>query len=253
MLRHDLDWDLEIRKRFAQPLASESGEFPDTSTIEARMLPICYETGLTSGHTSDAAQFMSVATETFVKQFLSQVFDKTRSNGPGSGGSAGSGGGANWITTHKYRVQLEKEEEAWSRGELQRDKSGLLPIEAKAASERGPLGMADLCTALEMGDCGIGQMPIVAEQIIFGYKEGELEEWEEYSFLPGYERIVEQEHEDDVIMGGVNVPNVNGINGTNGHFDDDLADIDGLGWEGAGPQDRDALNSLLDSCLAIGS
>src|ERR1700712_94170 len=79
------NWDIEIRKRYAQPLASETGEFPDTSTIESRMLPICYENGLVSGHSPDAAQFMSVATETFLKQFLSSVYDKTRSNGPGSG------------------------------------------------------------------------------------------------------------------------------------------------------------------------
>lgn len=237
-------------------MAAESGEFPDTSTIESRMLPICYDIGLTSGHTPDAAQFMSVATETFVKQVLSQVFDKTRSNGPGSGGSAGSGGGANWIMTHKYRVQLEKEEEAWSRAELQRDKSGLLPIEAKAASERGPLGMADFRTALEMGDCGIGQMPIVIEQIMFGYREGELEKWEEYSFPNGYGKVVGEEHDDDIVMGGINashVNGVNGINGTNGHLEDDLSDVDGWGWEGAGAQDREALNSILDSCLAIGS
>jgi len=251
----DTDWDLEIRKRFAQPLASESGEFPDTSTIESRMLPICYETGLTSGHSGDAAQFMSVATETFVKQVLSQVFDKTRSNGPGSGGSAGSGGGANWVMTHKYRVQLEKEEEAWLRGELQRDKSGLLPVEAKAASERGPLGMADFRTALEMGDCGISQMPVVIEQILFGYREGELEEWEEYSVLKGYGKFAEEEL-DDVDMGGITASHsngINGINGTNGHLEDDLSDVDGWGWEGAGAQDREALNNLLDSCLAIGS
>ncbi len=199
---------------------------------------------------------MSVATETFVKQVLSQVFDKTRSNGPGSGGSAGSGGGANWVMTHKYRVQLEKEEEAWLRGELLRDKSGLLPIEAKAASERGPLGMADFRTALEIGDCGISQMPIVIEQILFGYREGELEEWEEYSLLNSYGKVLDEEHEDDVVMGGINSSygnGINGINGTNGHFEDDLSDNDGWGWEGAGAQDREALNSLLDSCLAIGS
>lgn len=259
VLNFYLDWDLEIRKRFAQPLASESGEFPDTSTIESRMLPICYETGLTSGHTTDAAQFMSVATETFVKQVLSQVFDKTRSNGPGSGGSAGSGGGSNWIMTHKYRIQLEKEEEIWSRGEVQRDKSGLLPIEAKAASERGPLGMADFRTALEMGDCGIGQMPIVIEQILFGYREGELEEWEEYSFPNGYSKAVGEEHDNDVIMGGISAHHINSvnganiINGTNGHLEDDLSDADGWGWEGTSAHDRDGLNSLLDSCLAVGS
>lgn len=217
------------------------------------MLPICFEIGLTAGHTPDAAQFMSVATETFIKQVLSQVFERTRSNGPGSVGSAGSGGGASWVMTHKYRVQLEKEEEAWLRGEIQRDKSGLLPVEAKAASERGPLGMADLRTALELGDCGIAQMPIVLEQIMFSYREGELEEYDEYSLLPGYEKPVVKEAQEDVIMGGLQTSNVNGMNGTNGHVEDDLTDSESWGWEGATLRDRESLNALLDSCLAIGS
>jgi transcriptional coactivator HFI1/ADA1 len=223
------------------------------------MLPICFETGLASGHSPDAAQFMSVATETFIKQFLSSVFDKTRCNGPGAGGSAGSGGGANWVMTHKYRVQLEKEEDAWSRGELKRDKSGLLPIEAKAASERGSLGMADLSTALEIGDCGLGQMLAVVEQVLFGYREGELENWDEYSMLPGHENKSSYEDQEDTIMTGVliyksklnGVNGANAVNGINGHTEPHEAE--GWGWEGTASQDQDSLNSLLDSCLAIGS
>ncbi|KAJ2976666.1 hypothetical protein NUW58_g8030 [Xylaria curta] len=141
------DLDLEIRKRFAQPLAVESGEFPDIASIESRMLPISYAAGLVGGHAPDVAQFMTVATETHIKEFLSTVFGRTRSNGPSESGSSGAG----WIRTHKYRRQLRKEEEALKRGELSRDKTGLLPIEAKAASERPPLGMADLRLALEIG------------------------------------------------------------------------------------------------------
>ncbi|KAI9736480.1 MAG: transcriptional coactivator hfi1/ADA1 [Claussenomyces sp. TS43310] len=248
------NWDLEIRKRYAQPLALESGEFPDLSNIESRMSPICYENGLLSGHTSDAAQFMSVATETFIKQFLSSVFDKTRSNGPGSGGSAGSGGGASWVTTHKYRHQLEREEEAWLRGEVQRDKSGLLPIEAKAASDRGPLGIADLQTALELGDCGLDQMPIIIEQITLGYREGELESWNDYTLLDGHgQAVVKADTGDDVEMKGIDHIISNGVNNNLGYHDDEDLEVDGWGWEGAGAGDREALNGILDSCLAVGS
>ena len=99
-------------------------------------------------------------------------------------------------------------------------------------------------------------MPIVIEQIMFGYREGELEEWEEYSLLNGYGKVLDEEQDDDMVMGGINASHgngVNGVNGTNGHLEDDLSDADGWGWEGAGAQDRDALNNLLDSCLAIGS
>jgi len=245
---------LEIRKRYAQPLATESGEFPDTSTIESRMLPICYETGLVSGHSPDTAQFMSIATETFVKQVLSAVFERTRSNGPGSAGSAGIGGNSSWVMTHKYRRQVEKEEEAWIRGEIQRDKSGLLPVEAKAASERGPLGMADFRTALEMGDCGLSQMPVVIEQIMFGYREGELEGWDEYFMPTDEEPAPPVEDDQDVIMTGVDGTMTNGVNGVKDHqTEKETVDGDSWGWEGASLQDREALNGVLDSCIAVGS
>lgn len=212
------------------------------------MLPICYETGLVSGHAPDAAYFMSVATETFIKEVLSSIFSKTRSNGPGSTGSAGTGGGSTWIQTHKYRTQLEREEEAFLRGEVQRDKSGLLPTEAKAASERGPLGMADVRTALEMSDCGLGQMLVVVQQIMFGYREGELEAWDDYYWPEGHGRILGEFPEEDIEMGGMN--GANGINGVNGHNYDDMDD---WGWEGGEYEDKSSLDNLLDSCLAIGS
>ncbi|TVY29555.1 Transcriptional coactivator [Lachnellula hyalina] len=245
------NWDLEIRKRYAVTLGMESGEFPDMQNIETRMLPICYEVGLTSGHVADAAQFMSVATETYLKEVLSAVFSKTRSNGPGTAGSAGTGGGASWVQTHKYRIQLEKEEEAWSRGEVQRDKGGLLPTEAKAALERGPLGMADVRTALELNDCGLSQMPVVMESITFGFREGELEAWDDYSFPESYTPGFVEDFDGDIEMGGMNGTNgVNGVNGLNGHNYDAESDS---GWAGGEYEDKADLDNLLDSCLAIGA
>ena len=213
------------------------------------MLPICYETGLVSGHAIDAAYFMSVATETFIKEVLSSIFNKTRSNGPGATGSAGTGGGASWVQSQKYRVQLEREEEAFLRGEVQRDKSGLLPIEAKAASERGPLGMADVRTALGIGDCGLGQMPVVVQQIMFGYREGELEGWDDYSWPEGYDygKILGELSGEDIEMEGMD--GTDGANGVNGHNYDE---VDEYGWEGE-YDDKTVLDNLLDSCLAIGS
>lgn len=222
------------------------------TTIESRMLPICYETGLVNGHVQDAAQFMSVATETFIKEVLSSIFSKTRSNGPGSTGSAGTGGGSSWVQTHKYRRQLEREEESSLRNEVLRDKNGLLPTEARAASERGPLGMADVRTALEISDCGLGQMPVVVQQIMFGYQEGELEDWNAFTRLGPEGRIITEDEDGDIEMGGLEV---NGLtNGVNGHaIDEPLSDIEDWGWEGAEYQDRAALDMVLDSCLAIGA
>lgn len=278
-----MNLDLEIKKRFAQPLAVESGEFPDTSNIESRMLPFCYEAGLVSGHTADAAQFMSVATETFIKEALSAIFSRTRSNGPGELGSAGFGGN-NWVQTCKYRRQLAREEESAMHGETHRDKMGLLPIEAKAANERGPLGLAELRIALEMGDCGLTQFPVIGHSLMYNYHEGELENWDDHAWVDG------REHPAAPVGPGtsavVPVPVVPGVDGvgvgvgvgvgagasaalksgvagseplikgglTNGVDLPDLMDVDSneMWWEGADTHDGDLLNSVLDSCLAVG-
>lgn len=241
---------MEIRKRFAQPLAVESGEFPDVPLIEGKMLPYCYEAGLVSGHSQDAAYFMSVAAESFIKEVLTSILSRTRSNGPGESGSAGFGSHTTWIQTYKYRRQLAREEEAAQHGEIARDKSGLLPIEQKAANERGPLGMADVRIALEMADCGISRFPSLTSSILYNYREGELETWEDYTRLPGLE---EDETTKDApaaqINGGIALPH---DLLPNGHVD--MMDVESeLLWEGAEPQDSAALDSVLDSCLAVGS
>jgi transcriptional coactivator HFI1/ADA1 len=219
------------------------------------MLPLCYEAGLVSGHAPDAAQFMSIATETFIKEIVSSVFSRTRSNGPGDSGNAGFGPGGGWIQTTKYRKQLAKEEEAFQRGELTRDKSGLLPIEAKSASERGPLGMTDLRIALSIGDCGMANFPVVARSVIYGYREGELENWDDYTWIDGHDRIVDVS---DVEMTGTGINGKskadNLPNGVSGHqANPDAMDIDsGPWWEGADAGDGDFLDGVLDSCLAVG-
>ncbi|KAF5026174.1 hypothetical protein F66182_1738 [Fusarium sp. NRRL 66182] len=242
---NNMNFDLEIRKRYAQPLAIESGEFPDINMISGRMLPSCYEAGLVSGHTADAPQFMSVAVETFIKEVLTQVFSRTRSNGPGDSGSAGFGAGTTWIQTHKYRQQLEYEEEAAMRGELTRDKSGLLPIESKAASERGPLGMSDLRLSLEMADSGMAQFPVLMTQVVYGYREGELENWDDYTWV--YDHAPEG-YADERYGPGQNGGQVFEL--PNGHPDAMEIDTESW-WEGADNQDTDMLDSVLDSCLAV--
>ncbi|KAK4104544.1 hypothetical protein N658DRAFT_181739 [Parathielavia hyrcaniae] len=249
-----MNFDLEIRKRYAQPLAVESGEFPDVSNIEARMLPFCYEAGLASGHAPDAAQFMSIATETFIKEVLSSIFSRTRSNAPGDSGNAGFGASNTWIQTRRYRRQLAKEEEAFQRGEVARDKTGLLPVEAKAASERGPLGIADLRLALEMGDCGLANFPIITRSVIYDYREGELENWDDYTYVDGRPRITDLDVDGDVEMGGVNGAPAKELGPlTNGVGHGDHMDIDNdMWWEGAEATDGDFLNGVLDSCLAVG-
>lgn len=204
------------------------------------MLPFCYEAGLASGHVSDAPHLMSVATENFIKEVLTQIFSRTRSNGPGDMSTAGFGIGTTWIQTHKYRRQLHREENAAQRGEVTRDKSGMLPIESKAASERGPLGMADVRIALETGDAGLFSFPIIQTQVLYGYREGELENWDDYTWINGEEpaRLVEE-------IGAADM--------SNGHGDAMDIDESEIWWEGADNQDMEMLDNVLDSCLTVGS
>ncbi|KAL2757877.1 hypothetical protein ACRALDRAFT_1074725 [Sodiomyces alcalophilus JCM 7366] len=264
-----MNFDIEIRKRFAQPLAVESGEFPDAPVIEGRMLPLCYEAGLASGHSPEAAQYVSSATEAFIKGVLSSIFSKTRSNGPGEGGSAGLGVGTSWIQTHRYRRQLAREEEAAQRGELTRDKSGLLPVESRAAAERGPLGMADVRVALEMADNGLAQFPIITTGITYGWREGELEDWYDYTWVPGCEAAAAGAGAEGETKLDVRPPSTKEL--TNGHGKGEKdADGDGVGvgdgdamdvdveseelfWDGAEHHEQAFLDSVLDSCLAVGS
>ncbi|KGQ09207.1 Transcriptional coactivator HFI1/ADA1 [Beauveria bassiana D1-5] len=238
---NNMNIDLEIRKRFAQPLAIESGEFPDVGLITGRMLPFCYEAGLPSGHVAEAPQLMSIATDAFIKEMLTQVFARTRSNGAGDSGSAGYGIGTQWIQTHKYKRQLHLEEDAAVRGEISRDKAGLLPVEARAAGEQGPLAMADVRVSLEIADSSMSQFPVLTRQILCGYREGELENWNDHTWAENYKPGPVEEL-------------TNGYDLITLHNGLDPMDIDTeMGWEGAEDSDTDMLDGMLDSCLAVGS
>lgn len=210
------------------------------------MLPFCYEAGLTGGHSSEAAHLVSAAAETYIKEVMSSIFSKTRSNGPGDSGNAGLGVSSSWIQTHRYRRQLAVEEDGAMRGEVTRDKSGLLPVEAKAASERGPLGMSDMRIALEMAENGMANFPIITTAITYGYREGELENWHDYTWLPGLEdpSNIFPKRDTDLDI----TPQL-----TNGHLDAMDVDSEEMFWDGAEEQDSGMLDGVLDSCLAVGS
>ncbi|OOQ86563.1 transcriptional co-activator (Hfi1/Ada1) [Penicillium brasilianum] len=224
-----LDWELEIRKRYAQPLAADSGEFPDAESIYARMVPMCYEESLPGGAGLPCAEFMAVATETFVKDVLSAVFSRTRSNGPS--------GTINGMMMRKYRQQLEREELAFTRGEIVKDTAtGLLPVEAKEAATRRSLGVRDLRLALELGRGVLGHMPLIIDQIMGGYFEDELETEKQDRLENGVggaqETKTEANDDDEMDVDD----------------DDDLALSD---WEGGTAVDREQLSSLLDDCLSM--
>ncbi|PYH90669.1 WD40 repeat-like protein [Aspergillus ellipticus CBS 707.79] len=221
------NWELEIRKRYAQPLASETGEFPDAESIHARMVPICYEESIVSGASLPCAEFMAIATETFVKEVLSVVFSRTRSNGPS--------GTINGMMMRRYRQQLEREELAFTRGEIVKDSAtGLLPVEAREASTRKPLGVRDLRLSLELGGGILSHMPLLVDQIMGGYLEDELE-------------TDKQDRIDDVVE--ITLEDTK----PNAFADEMEVDDREPDWEGGTTTDREQLGALLDECLSMAS
>lgn len=237
------------------PLSVESGEFPETGYIESRLLPYCYEAGLESA-APDCAQLVSAATEHFVKEVLGSIFNRTRSNGPGESGSAGFGTASAWIQTHKYKKQLSKEEDAAQRGEVTRDKCGLLPIESKAAGERGPLGMGDLHLALNIADCGMSQFPVLVKGLLNNYRDGELENLDNYTYVDGFEKKSVPESDPDIVIPGVNkAKQPEPANGSSP--DIEIPDIDEMDvdhdyfWSGSKDDDIQGLDGVLDSALAL--
>lgn len=214
------------------------------------MLPYCYEAGLESA-APDAAQLVSAATESFIKEVLTSIFSRTRSNGPGDSGSAGFGSTSSWIQTYKYKKQLSREEDAVMRGEVARDKSGLLPIESKAAGERGPLGVADLHLALDIADCGMSQFPIMVRSMLNGYRDGELENMGDHYYLDGRKPVTLNGVDADIPMAGAQDDKKQQL--PNGIPLDDAMDIDDeYFWAGAGDEDLDGLDAVLDSIGASG-
>ena len=132
-----LDWDSEIKQRYMLPLACETGEFPDVDSIRLRMQPICYEEGIPGGCTMEAANFMNVAAETFVKEVLTTIIGRVRSNGP------------NYVQTDKYRKLAPK--------------GRYVPPQ-----ERPLLGMHDVRLSLTLGDNFLTQMPLSMKKIMAG-------------------------------------------------------------------------------------
>ncbi|KAF2001393.1 hypothetical protein P154DRAFT_575114 [Amniculicola lignicola CBS 123094] len=236
------NWDLEIRKRYTQPLFSETHEFPDADTIASRMLPICYEAGLPSGHASDCAAFMNTATETYIKEALMNFFERVSANGAGH------------IRTAEFKRKVEREEEKVARGEISRSAAGLLPIEVEEERKRRPLCMEDLRVALQLGDPFLGQVPLISSAITNS------------NFLDtqGIESLANEGPSKSLtngVVSGIGPPNqgsagmVNGMNGVNGwnvELGDPMVIDDEWGWQGGGVQDVDGLDSVLDGCLAIG-
>ncbi|KAF2274646.1 uncharacterized protein EI97DRAFT_380783 [Westerdykella ornata] len=267
------NWELEIRKRYTLPLFVETHEFPDPSTIGARMLPICYEEGLPQGHSSECPVFMNIATETYIKEALTNLFQRVSSNGPG------------YIKTAEFRRRVDKEERLVAEGEIARTAAGLLPVEQEEMRKRKPLCMEDLKMAMILGDGFLGQAPAISGVIFNGkYLDAPgVEELENERRVSSPPRRKDREKIVNGLSTNANVPNgipeisrgqlvngnstpgpdlpskahtYNGADYTGYHVE--LGDPipimdDDWTWVGSTEQDVRAMDARLDAYLAVGS
>ncbi|KAF2835167.1 hypothetical protein M501DRAFT_999469 [Patellaria atrata CBS 101060] len=235
------NWDLEIRKRYAQPLFSETAEFPDPDTLAARMTPICYEEGVTNGPGPNCADFINVATETFIKEVLTHLFSHVRVNGPN----------LNYIKTARYRKQLEREERLAMKGELQRNPAGLLPVEQEAQMRHKPLDLGDLRLAIQLGDPYLSQVAVAAERITTGTWAQWWEDEEERG-VGGWQAPTGGLKKINGVSNGV-LPfgrrSINGVNGTQVDKEKAREEDGDWGWTGGAKADRERLNGVLDEVL----
>jgi transcriptional coactivator HFI1/ADA1 len=225
------DWEPEIRKRYAQPLFLESNEFPDPDSLPGRVLPICYEEGIFNGYAPQTIEYMNIATETHIKEFLTRIFASTRSNGPRS----------TWIKSAAYKKRQHREQDQFENGEIRKSVTGLLPVEQEAENNRRPLSMFDIRLNLDLGGSTLSthtprSMTIFeATGIDDEAATGDVEMIDAPPLLAG-------------VMMAPPKPLTNGVL-TNG-IHKDVEMFDDYGWRGGNEPDRKALDDVLDDCLA---
>ena len=222
---------MEIKKRYNQKLGSEINEFPDSEMIHGRMVPICYEEGIPEGPVDGLSNYIALATEYFVKQSLSTVFKRMRTDGPG------------YTQTRKYKKARLREREMVEEGRLQRDPATkLLPIEQHALETRKPLTMSEIRMALAPGDLSLSSIPFSYGNIMNNYLQVDDATAKAWSGPPpGKIQELPEAEEDSLDADG-------DFEMTNGDVDGDTS----WGWEGGHSSDRKELGDLLGECLAYG-
>jgi transcriptional coactivator HFI1/ADA1 len=181
---------------------------------------------------------MNIATETYIKEFLTNMFGQVSENGPG------------YVKTAEYKRKVERDEAKALRGEIVRSTGGLLPSEVEEMRKRRPLCMEDLRLALELGDPYLGQVPIIAGQITNA----------RFLDTQGIEEVYDEEPKSkSILLNGINgvkgdLSNGNtGINGYHVDLGDPMVLDDDWQWLGGGVGDVDGLDGVLDGCLAVGT
>lgn len=265
--------DLGIRRRYQQPLISETHDLPPSTVLKDRILPICYQEGLHSGADNSelCSELVSTALGVFVKDMLTRIVSLTRCNAPVSGPKpdeaassarhhdgqptdphAAYGNGLDrtglGIMTAGYKQRLREEQRLWHKGELKRSDAGLLPVELQSLHEpgRGKCAPGDLRLAMDMDDTWIRALaPWQAERIVADGQYRSRDEWRDEDG--------DGRRSPDTQSARKSKRSCSAVNGAGGAGDcaSDAEDED-YGWAGARGQDQKALGSLLDSCLDFG-
>ena len=220
------------------------------------MAPICYESGLAAGHSAECPAFMNVATETYIKEALTNFFSRVSSNGPA------------YIKTAEYKRKVAHDEERAARGEVQRTPGGLLPVEVEEMRKRRRLGMEDLRLAECLGDEYLSMVPLIAGSIANGRfldADGVEELYADaaapvVSAKPGAAgSAVAATGAGEKAQEGAPKPSANSLpeevvpSAYTIDFGDPPPVVDEeWTWNGGMAGDVDALDAVLDSCLAVG-
>ncbi|KAK5124434.1 hypothetical protein LTR85_001651 [Meristemomyces frigidus] len=223
------NWDLEIRRRYAQPLASETLEFPTQNDVQNRIEPIAAEEGLagsTQSTVQACAELVEQATEVYLKELLSNLRAHSRSNGEGC------------IQTAGFRRQLHREEEDVERGVVQRNAAGMLPVEIEMQAKSDALNMDDLRLGVLQDDIFLRRDPFLEESV----------------WLNRYPEDLDLEL--PKVNGTYHLPTVNGSSSKTagrGVIEDHAVAVDEQDyWQGGTASSRSELMGVLDDCLAVG-
>ena len=226
-----LSKEMEIKRRFAVPLAQESSEFPSRAEIQSRIEPICYEEGVSGGVATGSlqacAELVETAAEHFVKELLESWLSISRSNGAGL------------IQTKRFKRQLRKEEASEEKGDAHRNAIGLLPIEADAVTRREALGMDEIRLALQLDNGRLPQDQFLAEESLAdGYLDVDMQD-------------TMDEHSSKAVNGVVSKHDsgINGIGDRPSGPDSMAIDEADWGWQGGAVSDRQSLFDTLKGVM----
>lgn len=228
------NWDLEIRRRYAQPLASETLEFPTPSDVQSRIEPIAAEEGLLGGTQTTVqacAELVEQATEVYLKELIGNLCEHSRSNGVGC------------VQTAGFRRQARREEEELERGVVARNSAGLLPVDVEVLGRRGVFGMEDMRLAMVLEDVYLRRERFLGEGVWLG-------RWPAVAEAEGGLEQARKPAVNGVWHSRPGVGNGPVLRAPGGEEQMPVDEMDY--WQGGGTTSRTELLTVLDDCMAVG-